>query len=295
MRAESSRSGKQLRAPSAELQRNHGVQASASAVSGTCSRRVKSKEAVPLRCIGRRRPEVLHKPQSHDQRRKSEPRRGAHGERRARTRPQPHQIRSGAATRSILRCRSDLFRGSARFWMRAISAAGSSCSKCARASRRPGKKLAASEGKGFKGLARIRSKKAGTQVAHNGRRGRKTNVAKRGGGRGRRHGEIDSGRVQREAALSGKASVFRIATLAEPVRLKRKKQDDDASKTTPSREAEQAANFCRRRRKERTEKEKKSPLQEVASGEGGRKRFQACERKRRRPCHAARPVKIPAA
>jgi soluble lytic murein transglycosylase len=96
----------------------------------------------------------------------------------------------------------------------------------------PGKKLAASEGKGLKGLARIRSKKAGTQVAHNGRRGRKTNVAKRSG-RGRRHGEIESGGVWREAALSGKASAFRIATLAEPIRLKRKKQEDDASQTDP--------------------------------------------------------------
>ncbi len=92
----------------------------------------------------------------------------------------------------------------------------------------PGKKLAASEGKGLKGVARIRSKKAGSQVAHGGRRGRKTNIAKRGG-KGKRHGEIESGIARKEASLSGKAGAFRIATLAEPVRLKQKKQDDGAS------------------------------------------------------------------
>lgn len=102
----------------------------------------------------------------------------------------------------------------------------------------PGKKLAASEGKGLKGVARIRSKKAGTQVAHNGRRGRKTNVVKHGGRK--RHGEVESSSVHKEAALNGKAGAFRIATLAEPVRLKQKKQDDqsdnaqDAAKGKPA-------------------------------------------------------------
>ena len=93
----------------------------------------------------------------------------------------------------------------------------------------PGKKLASSsEGKGLKGAARLRAKRAGTQSAHNGRRGRKTKaVARR---RGRRHGEIPSSASERQAALTGKALAFGITTLSEPVRLKKKsaKQDDNA-------------------------------------------------------------------
>ena len=94
----------------------------------------------------------------------------------------------------------------------------------------PGKKLAsASEGKGLKGAARLRAKRAGTQIAHNGRRGRKTKVVARRS-RGRRHGELPSGITEKEAALIGKAHVFGITSLAEPVRLKKKsaKKDDNA-------------------------------------------------------------------
>ena len=92
----------------------------------------------------------------------------------------------------------------------------------------PGKKLAsASEGKGLKGAARLRAKRAGTQIAHNGHRGRKTKVVARRS-RGKRHGEIPGGEGAKEAALAGKAQVFRIESLAEPVRLKKKnaKKDD---------------------------------------------------------------------
>ncbi len=93
----------------------------------------------------------------------------------------------------------------------------------------PGKKLAsASEGKGLKGAARLRAKRAGTQIAHNGHHGRKKVVARRA--RGRRHGEIPGGEGAKEAAVTGKAQAFGIAGFAEPVRLKKKnvKKDDGA-------------------------------------------------------------------
>jgi soluble lytic murein transglycosylase len=95
----------------------------------------------------------------------------------------------------------------------------------------PGKKLAsASDGKGLKGAARLRAKRAGSQSAHNGRRGRKTKALARRS-RGRRHGEIPIGVEKRQAALSGKALAFGITTLSEPVRLKKKsaKHDDNAA------------------------------------------------------------------
>ena len=95
----------------------------------------------------------------------------------------------------------------------------------------PGKKLAsASEGKGLKGAARLRAKRAGTQIAHNGRHGRKTKVVGRRG-KGRRHGEILSGVEEKQAALNGKAHAFGITSLSEPVRLKKKntKKEDNAA------------------------------------------------------------------
>ena len=93
----------------------------------------------------------------------------------------------------------------------------------------PGKKLAsASEGKGLKGAARLRAKRAGTQIAHNGHHGRKKVVVRRA--RGRRHGEISGSEGVKEAAVTGKAQAFGIAGFAEPVRLKKKnaKRDDGA-------------------------------------------------------------------
>jgi soluble lytic murein transglycosylase len=94
----------------------------------------------------------------------------------------------------------------------------------------PGKKLAsASEGKGLKGAARLRAKRAGNQSAHNGRRGRKTKaVARRG--RGRRHGHFQNSILEKEASLSRKAHAFGITSFAESVRLKKKgaKKDDNA-------------------------------------------------------------------
>ena len=94
----------------------------------------------------------------------------------------------------------------------------------------PGKKLAsASEGKGLKGAARLRAKRAGTQIAHNGRHGRKAKaVARRA--KGKRHGEIPGDVWEKEAALTGKAHAFGIVSLTEPVRLKKKvaKKDDSA-------------------------------------------------------------------
>ncbi len=95
----------------------------------------------------------------------------------------------------------------------------------------PGKKLAsASEGKGLKGAVRLHAKRAGTQVARNGHHGRKAKVvAKRA--KGRRHGEIPGGDGAKEAALAGRVQAFRIESLAEPVRLKKKvvKKDNSAS------------------------------------------------------------------
>ena len=74
----------------------------------------------------------------------------------------------------------------------------------------PGKKLAsASEGKGLKGAARLRAKRAGSQSARHGRRGRKTKaVARRS--RGRRHGNFQGGISVKEASLTGKAHAFGI-------------------------------------------------------------------------------------
>ncbi len=91
----------------------------------------------------------------------------------------------------------------------------------------PGKKLAsASEGKGLKGAARLRAKRAGSQIARNGRHGRKTKVVSRRS-RGRRHGELPGGIEEKQAALTGKAHAFGITSLAEPVRLKKKKAKKD--------------------------------------------------------------------
>src|SRR5271157_3125626 len=86
----------------------------------------------------------------------------------------------------------------------------------------PGKKLAsASEGKGLKGAARLRAKRAGAHIAHNGRHGRKTKVVARRS-RGRRHGEIPSGIEEKQAAIAGKAHAFGITSLSEQVRLKKR-------------------------------------------------------------------------
>ncbi len=94
----------------------------------------------------------------------------------------------------------------------------------------PGKKLAsASEGKGLKGAARLRAKRGGSELAHNGRHGHRSKALARRS-RGRRHGEIPSGADEKQAALTGKAHAFEITSLAQPVRLKRKKarRNDDA-------------------------------------------------------------------
>jgi soluble lytic murein transglycosylase len=86
----------------------------------------------------------------------------------------------------------------------------------------PGKRLAsASEGRGLKGAARLRAKRAGRQSAHGGRHGRKSKIARRS--RGRRHGEIQDSLIQREAELSGKARAFNIESLSTPVRLKKRR------------------------------------------------------------------------
>jgi soluble lytic murein transglycosylase len=94
----------------------------------------------------------------------------------------------------------------------------------------PGKKLAsASEGKGLKGAARLRAKRAGIHIAHNRRNIRKTKIAARRG-RGRHHGDLGNGASERDAALAGKAHAFNIESLAELVRLKKKaKRDDDGA------------------------------------------------------------------
>ena len=102
----------------------------------------------------------------------------------------------------------------------------------ARQAEDPGKKLAsASEGKGLKGAARLRAKKAGGQAAHRGRHGRKIKPHTRRG-RGRRHGSVENG--TKEALFIGKTQAFGVTSLLEPVRLKKKKDeppppDDDAS------------------------------------------------------------------
>ena len=97
----------------------------------------------------------------------------------------------------------------------------------------PGKKLAsASEGKGLKGAARLRAKRAGSQSARHGRRGRKTKaVARRS--RGRRHGNFQSGISVKEASLTGKAHAFGITSVAEPVRLKKKRGPDENAESAP--------------------------------------------------------------
>ena len=97
----------------------------------------------------------------------------------------------------------------------------------------PGKKLAsASEGKGLKGAARLRAKKAGGQAAHRGRHGGKIKPLKRRG-RGRRHSGLENG-VAKEVFFIGKNHANGVTSLVEPVRLKKKKDetpppDEDAS------------------------------------------------------------------
>ena len=103
----------------------------------------------------------------------------------------------------------------------------------------PGKKLAsASEGKGLKGAARLRAKRAGAHIAHNGRHGRKTKVVARRS-RGRRHGEIPSGIEEKQAAIAGKAHAFGITSLSEPVRLKKRNVNASPDEnTTPGAESQ---------------------------------------------------------
>ncbi len=85
----------------------------------------------------------------------------------------------------------------------------------------PGKKLAsASEGKGLKGAARLRSKREGAVAAHAGHRGKKAKVVHRG--RGRRHGDLRTPLAGKEAALSGKARALRSQASLSWRRRKRK-------------------------------------------------------------------------
>ncbi len=101
----------------------------------------------------------------------------------------------------------------------------------------PNKRLAsASEGKGLKGVVRLRAKRTGSLASRRGHHGRRARLAHRG--RGRRHGEIQ-GAVVKEAALSGKAHAFSIANLSTLATLKKDgaQKEDDASKDGKAQEA----------------------------------------------------------
>jgi soluble lytic murein transglycosylase len=83
----------------------------------------------------------------------------------------------------------------------------------ARALDDPGKRLA-SEGKGLKGVARLRAKRAGTVSARSLHRSGKAKVS-RGRAKGKRRGDLLATPIQKEAGLSGKARAFAAGSLLE--------------------------------------------------------------------------------
>jgi soluble lytic murein transglycosylase len=90
----------------------------------------------------------------------------------------------------------------------------------------PGKRLAAaSEGKGLKGAARLRSKRAGA-ASSRGHRGRKAKAVRRA--KGRRRGDLLAPAVQKDAALSGKARAFAVGSLLELAAEKKETKADSA-------------------------------------------------------------------
>jgi soluble lytic murein transglycosylase len=92
----------------------------------------------------------------------------------------------------------------------------------------PGKKLAsASEGKGLKGAARLRAKRAGAAASRGIHRGRKAKIVR--GRKGRRRGELIAPAVQKEAAWSGKARAFAVGSLVELTAEKKEPKADNAS------------------------------------------------------------------
>ncbi len=105
----------------------------------------------------------------------------------------------------------------------------------ARAQDDPGRKLASdSEGRGLKGAALLRSKRAGAGDAHGAHR-KKAKVVRRS--KGRRHGELPDAAIQKEAALSGKARAFAVASLVELAAEKKESEADSASREAKAQDA----------------------------------------------------------